>query len=69
MNDVRITSLFASLDQAVELLAQTRTPDSACAVAYDSLKQARALVTRAFGARADGPESRADWSSDAPAQA
>jgi hypothetical protein len=68
MNHPRLNSLFASLDNAVEILAEARTPDSVCTAAFDTLKQARAMIARAFaskgGAHATGETAFGD---DAPA--
>jgi hypothetical protein len=49
--------LFASLNQAIELLHQHRTPDPAYITAYDALKQSRAMLAKVIqpeGARAAG---------------
>ena len=48
MNSGPIHSLLSSLDNAVEILAENRTSDAMCVAAFDTLKQARALVARAF---------------------
>jgi hypothetical protein len=37
-------SLFAALNQAVEILYRNRTPDPAFIAAYDTLKQSRAML-------------------------
>jgi hypothetical protein len=41
-------SLLQRLDQSIALMAELRTPDPACAAAFDALKQARALIARAL---------------------
>lgn len=46
MNDHDYNSLFASLNQAVEILARNRTPDPAFIAAYDTLKQSRAMLVK-----------------------
>jgi hypothetical protein len=56
-------SLLHQLDDSITLFAQHRTPDAACMAAFDTLKQARALVARAF-ARESRP--RAEGFSAAP---
>jgi hypothetical protein len=40
------TSLFASLNEAVEILDRNRTPDPEFIAAYDTLKQSRAMLAR-----------------------
>jgi hypothetical protein len=42
------SSLFASLSQAIEILDRNRTPDPDFIAAYDTLKQSRAMLTRAL---------------------
>ena len=37
-------SLFAALNQAVEILYRNRTPDPAFIAAYDTLNQSRAML-------------------------
>jgi hypothetical protein len=37
-------SLFAALNQAVEIMYRNRTPDPAFVAAYDTLKQSRAML-------------------------
>jgi hypothetical protein len=41
-------SLFASLNHALELLHQHRTPDPSYIAAYDTLKQSRAMLANAI---------------------
>lgn len=48
MNSARITSLLSHLDSAVDILAEQRTPDALYVAAFDTVKQARALVARAI---------------------
>jgi hypothetical protein len=48
VNNARIHSLYTALDEAVEILAEIRTSDATCVAAFDTLKQARALVARVF---------------------
>ena len=49
MNEPDYTSLFSSLNQAVEILDRNRTPDPAFVAAYDTLKQSRAMIAKALG--------------------
>jgi hypothetical protein len=42
------TTLFASLDEAIDTLQRNRTPDPAFIAAFDTLKQARAMLARAL---------------------
>lgn len=44
MNQNDYDSLLASLNEAVAILARIRTPDPRSVAAYDTLKQARAMV-------------------------
>ena len=44
MNQHDYTTLLASLDEAVAILARNRTPDPHSVAAYDTLKQARAMI-------------------------
>lgn len=53
MNDHDYHSLFASLNQAVEILARNRTPDPAFIAAYDTLKQSRAMLVKVLNAAPD----------------
>lgn len=55
MNTARLATLLASLDEAVAILDEQRTPDALCVAAFDTLKQARALVLRAFDSASEGP--------------
>jgi hypothetical protein len=45
-------TLFASLNQAVEILHGNRTPDPAFIAAYDTLKQSRAMLVKALNSAA-----------------
>ncbi len=56
MNNACINSLLSTLDHAVEILAENRTPEAICVAAFDTLKQARALVARAFSA--ESPQAK-----------
>jgi hypothetical protein len=47
MNQPR-ESLLQQLDQSISLFAQIRTPDAVSVAAFDTLKQARALIARAL---------------------
>lgn len=49
MNENRDT-LLNHLDQSIAAFAAVRRPDTVCTVAYDTLKQARALIARALSA-------------------
>jgi hypothetical protein len=51
METAPIESLFSSLDRAVEILAEHRRPDAEYIAAFDTLKQARALIAQAFAAQ------------------
>ena len=46
MNDHDYNSLLSSLNQAVEILNRNRTPDPRFIAAYDTLKQARAMIEK-----------------------
>lgn len=48
MNVNDYDSLLASLNKAVEILDANRTADPAFIAAYDTLKQARAMVVKAL---------------------
>jgi hypothetical protein len=41
-------SLLNRLDQSIALMTELRTPDPVSIAAFDALKQARALIARAF---------------------
>jgi hypothetical protein len=47
VNSHDYNSLFAALNQAVEILYRNRTPDPAFVAAYDTLKQSRAMIEQA----------------------
>ncbi|HUR57547.1 MAG TPA: hypothetical protein VM029_07550 [Opitutaceae bacterium] len=47
MNQQAYNSLLSALDDAVYILDRNRTPDPALIAAFDTLKQARAMVVRA----------------------
>lgn len=47
MKDTR-DSLIHTLDASIETFAQIRTPDALCAAAFDTLKQARAMIAQAL---------------------
>jgi hypothetical protein len=44
VNDHDYQSLFASLNQAVEILHRNRRPDPQFVAAFDTLKQSRAML-------------------------
>lgn len=46
MNEHDYNSLVSSLNQAVEILNRNRTPDPRFIAAYDTLKQARAMIEK-----------------------
>lgn len=46
MNEHDFNQLFASLNQAVDILHRNRTPDPRFIAAYDTLKQARAMLEK-----------------------
>jgi hypothetical protein len=48
VNDDDYSSLFSSLNQAVEILDRNRTPDPGFIAAYDTLKQSRAMIAKAL---------------------
>lgn len=52
MNHHDYSSLVASLNHAVDLLNRHRTPDPRFIAAYDTLKQARAMIEKTVGANA-----------------
>ncbi len=58
MNAHDYQKLLTSLDTALQILEDNRTPDSAVIAAFDTLKQARAKVVSAMepppGIRRDG---------------
>ena len=41
-------SLITTLDASIETFAQIRTPDALCSAAFDTLKQARAMIAQAL---------------------
>lgn len=43
-------SLLSNLDQSIATFAAIRTPDSVSTAAFDTLKQARAMIALAFAA-------------------
>ncbi len=47
MNETR-DSLITNLDQSIAIFARIRTPDAACVAAFDTLKQARAMIAHAL---------------------
>ena len=47
VNSHDYNSLFAALNQAVEILYRNRSPDPAFVAAYDTLKQSRAMIEQA----------------------
>jgi hypothetical protein len=49
VNDKR-DSLLENLDQTIVAFAAMRTPDAVCTAAFDTLKQARAMIARALAA-------------------
>jgi len=48
VNDHDQHSLFAALNEAAEILHRNRTPDPAFVAAFDTLKQARAMLETAI---------------------
>ena len=48
VNDHDHHSLFAALNEAAEILHRNRTPDPAFVAAFDTLKQARAMLEHAI---------------------
>ena len=44
MNHQDYNSLLSALNEAVAILARNRTPDPTSVAAYDTLKQARAMI-------------------------
>ena len=49
MNDYDYNSLLSSLNHAVEILYRNRTPDPRFIAAFDTLKQARAMIEKSVG--------------------
>jgi hypothetical protein len=47
VNEHAYNALLSSLNEAVAILDRNRTPDPALIAAFDTLKQARAMVVRA----------------------
>ncbi len=47
MNEHAYNFLLSSLNDAIEIMDRNRTPDPALVAAFDTLKQARAMVVRA----------------------
>lgn len=41
-------SLIHTLDQSIATFERIRTPDAVCVAAFDTLKQARAMIARAL---------------------
>lgn len=41
-------TLIHTLDASIETFAQIRTPDALCTAAFDTLKQARAMIAQAL---------------------
>jgi hypothetical protein len=50
MNQHDYDSLLSSLNEAVTILNRNRTPDPSFIAAYDTLKQARAMIEKAVAA-------------------
>lgn len=48
MEDHRSDTVLRFLDRSIELFSQLRTPDPVSAAAYDTLKQARAMIARSL---------------------
>lgn len=48
MQDIRSESVLCALDRSLALFDQLRTPDPVSVAAYDTLKQARAMIERAL---------------------
>jgi hypothetical protein len=57
VNDHDYNSLFAALNEAVDILHRNRTPDAAFVAAYDTLKQSRAMIEKAVQPPAGGLSS------------
>lgn len=55
MNDHDYRSLLAALNNAVEILHRNRRPDPAFVTAYDTLKQARAMLEKAVVSGSSDP--------------
>ena len=47
VNETR-DSLITTLDSSIETFARIRSSDAMCVAAYDTLKQARAMIARAL---------------------
>ncbi|MDO8542173.1 MAG: hypothetical protein Q7S40_17175 [Opitutaceae bacterium] len=58
MNNTRYDTLISSMDRSIELFSEIRTPDAVSVAAFDTLKQARALIAHALEneRRATSPE-------------
>jgi hypothetical protein len=54
VNDHDYTSLFSSLNAAVEILHRNRKPDPAFVAAFDTLRQSRAMLVNVLNKPADG---------------
>jgi hypothetical protein len=48
VNDKRYNTLVYAMDHAIEIFSQIRSSDAQCVAAFDTLKQARAMVVRAL---------------------
>lgn len=48
VNNKRYDAILYSMDHTIELFGQVRKPDAVCTAAFDTLKQARAMVARAL---------------------
>jgi hypothetical protein len=53
VNEIDYKSLLSSLNLAVDILDRNRTPEPAFVAAYDTLKQARAMIMEATGRARD----------------
>lgn len=54
-------SLLQTLDASIETFAQIRSTDTACVSTYDTLKEARAMIARAFGNEHPSEQSGAGY--------
>ena len=52
MNEKR-DSLLNTLDHSIAEFSRMRTPDAVCTAAFDTLKQARAMIARALNGERD----------------
>jgi hypothetical protein len=52
-------SLITTLDSSIETFARIRSSDAMCVAAFDTLKQARAMIARALQQEQRGPAASA----------